>query len=109
MRRSNSAGYGDAAPGGPPDAAFRTCLLPLNSAQLALRRLGELAERGRIGHREVREDLTIDLDPGELQPVHEAGVGELVLTGGRVDADHPEPAELALPVLAIPVRIAPAP
>ena len=43
----------------------------------------------------------IQLDLGLAQALHEAAVGEAVLTGGRVDPDDPQLAHLALALLAV--------
>src|SRR5262245_119494 len=58
--------------------------------------LGEAGERGRARARELRKTLAIQRHPGAPQPADQLGVGESVLTRGRVDADDPQPAEIAL-------------
>src|SRR5205085_9915064 len=65
----------------------------------------ERAEGGRVAHREVGEDLAVDLDLGGLQTGDEARVGDVVLTARGVDAHDPEPAELALAGPAVAVRV----
>src|SRR5207248_9722023 len=51
------------------------------------------------------EHLAVELDLGLLQPVDELVVREAVLPRCRIDADDPEPPELALLVLAVAVRV----
>src|SRR6478609_4232731 len=67
--------------------------------------LHQCGERTGIGDGEVGEDLAIDLDLGELQPVDEAAVAGAVLAARRVDALDPQLAEVALARPAIPVRV----
>src|SRR6476659_5981584 len=67
--------------------------------------LGERSERLRVGDREVREHLAVELDLGLAQSVHELVVGEPVLAGAGVDADDPEPAEVALARAAVAIGV----
>src|SRR5690606_22797227 len=53
-------------------------------------------ERSVVAHREVGEDLAIDLDAGEAQAGDEAAVAGAVQAATRVDALDPELAHLAL-------------
>ncbi len=62
-------------------------------------------EGRRVVHRDLGEHLAIDLDPGRLEPVHEGVVRDAVLPRRRVDARDPEPAHVALALLAIAVRV----
>src|SRR5687768_8545858 len=55
---------------------------------------------------EVREGLAVELDTGALEPVDHPAVAEAVETGGGVYADDPQFAKVALPVLAVLVRVA---
>lgn len=56
-----------------------------------------------VGH--LSEDLAVELDAGELQAVHELGVGDVVHAGGGVDTGDPEAADLTLLVAAIAVLV----
>src|SRR5688572_32131907 len=74
---------------------------------------GESLFRGRyecgealfIVDRDVREDLAIDLDLRERQPVHQAAVREAARTRRGVDARDPQCSELALAHAAIAERV----
>jgi hypothetical protein len=70
--------------------------------------LRQRREGSGVADGEVGEDFTIDLDAGLAEAVHEDAVAHIVLVSGRVDADDPEAAELALLVLAIAVGVRPA-
>src|ERR687896_1559694 len=67
--------------------------------------LGESAEGLGIAHGDVREHLAVELDPGQLEAVHEGGVAHAVLARGGVDAGDPEAAEVALAVAAVAVGV----
>src|ERR687896_1575010 len=67
--------------------------------------LGESAEGLGIAHGDVREHLAVELDPGQLEAVHEGAVAHAVLARGGVDARDPEAAEVALAVAAVAVRV----
>ena len=54
------------------------------------------------------QDLAVELDLGELQPVHELVVRQAVLARAGVDADDPQTAELALAHAAVAVGVLPA-
>src|SRR5207245_708315 len=72
------------------------------------RRLGlrdDLAELRRIGGREVREHLPVELDLGRLQTCDELVVREAVGASAGVDAHDPELPELALLDLAVAIRV----
>ena len=56
-----------------------------------------------IGH--LGEHLTVKLDAGNLETVHELRVGNVVHAGGSVDAGNPEAADLTLLVTAIAVLV----
>src|SRR5512144_111311 len=70
-----------------------------------LRRLNELGETCRVGHRKVREDLAVDGHAGLGQSGHEPAVGNAILARGCVDASDPESAEGPLARLPVAVRI----
>src|SRR2546425_5535458 len=74
-----------------------------------LRDLRQLRERDRVTHRQVGQDLAVDLDAGPAQPVHEPAVGQLVQPRGRIDAGNPQPPEIALlaPAVAVGVLLRP--
>src|SRR5918999_1056856 len=58
---------------------------------------GRLDQRGeglRVAHREVGQDLAVELHPRLLQAVHEGGVRHAVLSGGGPDPRDPQPPEL---------------
>src|SRR4051794_10768139 len=63
-------------------------------------------ERVGVSHREIREDLPVDVDPGLLEAGHQAAVAQPMHAGRGVDPGDPERAELALLLAAVPVRIA---
>src|SRR5436305_14437853 len=67
--------------------------------------LGKTSERLGVANGDVGEHLAVELDLGQPQAVHELAVAHALLAGGRVDALDPEPAELALAVLAVAVRV----
>src|SRR3546814_18152352 len=58
-----------------------------------------------LADRQVREDLAVELDAGELQAVHEHRVGHAVLPHAGVDALDPQRAEVALAVAAVTVGV----
>src|SRR5271163_2700791 len=79
-----------------------------SSRRLGQMPLGSLDDRGecrRLGDREVREHLAVDLDASRDQARDEAAVGETVFARSRVDALNPQGAEFALAVLAVAVGI----
>ena len=50
--------------------------------------------------RDIRQNLAVQIDAGGLQAVHELAVGNAGFAAGRIDADNPERAVVALLVLA---------
>src|SRR5262249_29927481 len=64
-----------------------------------------MGERARVGDGKVRQHLAIDVVAGLLQTIHQSAVRNLVLPGGRVDADDPESAKVPLLGLAVPVGV----
>src|SRR4030095_3569050 len=66
---------------------------------------GDLRKSGLVVHRQVREDLAIDADPGLAEPVHEHAVAHAELADRRVDARDPQRAELALLGAAVAVLV----
>src|ERR1017187_6529577 len=67
------------------------------------RGLGRPSQRGKAGGIvgcDVREDLAIQRIAGQLEPVDEGRVAYAVGVAGRVDADDPQRAKLALLLLA---------
>ena len=56
-----------------------------------------------VGH--LREHLTIELDTGDLEAVHELGVRDVVHTSGSVDAGDPETTDVALLVATITILV----
>src|SRR3954454_235813 len=65
--------------------------------------LGESAERFGVAHGNVGQDLAVQLDTGQLQPVHELRVAHAVELGCGVDAGDPQAAEITLAVAAVTV------
>ena len=57
------------------------------------------------GDRHVGQHLAVERDAGGLQAANQLRVGDAVLARGGVDAHHPEPAEVALLVLAPDVGV----
>src|SRR5215217_2355817 len=84
---------------------LRGGLLRVDGLAYLLRNRGE---RFRLPHREVGEHLAIDLDAGGVQSVDEHAVRHVVLPRRGVDTHDPEAAEIALLVLAVAIRVAPA-
>src|SRR3954452_21200602 len=66
---------------------------------------GESAERLGVAHGDVSQHLAVQLDTGQLQPVHELRVAHAVELGGGVDAGDPQATEVALAVAAVTVRV----
>src|SRR4051794_33357385 len=66
--------------------------------------VGESGEGLGVADGDVREDLAVELDAGELEAVHELAVAHAVLARGGVDARDPEAAEVALAVAAVAGR-----
>src|SRR3954447_4798275 len=90
------------------DPRDRGTIVRSGGRRLGKRVLGLLhqgGERGRVVDREVGKHLAVELDPGVLEPVHEARVRDAVGTHARVDAGDPEPAELRLAVTAVAVGV----
>src|SRR5581483_6450582 len=73
------------------------------AGQCGLRLLGDRAERGGIVHREIREDLAVELDAGLAAAVDELVVRQPMLARARVDARDPELTEG--PLAHLPVAI----
>src|SRR5947208_6768412 len=67
--------------------------------------LGNLAEGGRVAHREIGEHLPVERDLGLAQPGNALVVREPLAPCRRVDPHDPEPPERALLVLAVAVRV----
>src|SRR4051812_14725732 len=67
--------------------------------------LGDAGKRGSIADRDVSQDLAIESDACELEPVDQLGVGQAIRASGGVQADDPQSAHLALPLLSADIRI----
>src|SRR4051812_28664243 len=80
----------------------------LRCVQRGARLVCERRKRRRIVDRQIREDLSVHFDAGELEAVHERVVVHVVLMRARIDAHDPQTAEITLLVLAIAVRVLPA-
>src|SRR5260221_561887 len=74
--------------------------VPECSADSALGLFGEARKRGCVVHRQVREDLAVQLNAGNFQTVDELAVAHPTQFGGGADADNPQRAVLALLLLA---------
>src|SRR5205823_8640772 len=64
--------------------------------QRALGLLRQVLKRRRISHRQISQDLAIQLHSALLQTVDELAVAHAVKAGGGADAHNPYGAELAL-------------
>ncbi len=58
--------------------------------------LGERRERRRLVDGHVGEHLAVERHAGRLEPADQLAVGEAVLARRGVDADDPQPPEVAL-------------
>src|SRR6478736_2373207 len=67
--------------------------------------IGKSAEGLGVADGDVGQHLAVELDAGQLEPVDEHAVAHAVLAGGRVDADDPQAAEVALAVAAVAVGV----
>src|SRR5690606_7710209 len=72
-----------------------------------LRLRDDRLEGAAFVHREVRHDLAVELDAGELHAVHELRVGQALCANRRIDALDPQRAEVPLLNLAVAVGILP--
>src|SRR3954468_9404406 len=103
-------GQEKAAEDSPSAASLFSCRRS-SGGRLGLRRkrrpcLGDdAAERGPLVHGDVGQDLAVQIDSGELQPVHELAVGEAFGPHRGVDALNPQGAEAALLHLAVAIGI----
>ena len=75
-----------------------------SSGASCLSRFDEGCESRCIGDRQLGEHLAIQFDTRLVEAVNKGAVIHAVGTTGRVDADRPEPAKLALLLLAPGVR-----
>src|SRR5882672_3596609 len=88
----------------------RDCLLlgrcgGLGFGQRLLGRLDQLIEGLGLRERELREGLPVQFDLGPAESVHKSVIRNPAQVAGRVDADDPHPAVVALLVLAAEVRV----
>src|SRR5918992_364615 len=67
--------------------------------------VGKASEGLRVAHGDVGQHLAVDLDTGLLQAVHELAVRHALLASGGVDADDPQPPEVALAVTAVAIGV----
>src|SRR3954453_14851292 len=67
--------------------------------------LHESAERLGVAHGDVGQHLAVQLDSGQLEPVHELRVAHAVQLGRGVDTGDPQAAEVPLAVAPIAVGI----
>src|SRR5512133_2805073 len=68
-------------------------------------KLDESAEGIRVVDRQLGKHLAIDLDAGLAQAVHELRVAHPLAARGGVDADDPQPPEVALAVAPVTVGV----
>ena len=70
-----------------------------------LRHCGQRGERGLVSYGEVRQDLSVNGDPGESKALDEPVVGDVVGAGRGVDPGDPQPAEVTLAGFPIAVGV----
>src|SRR6185369_6802785 len=75
------------------------------SSQRGANLVGDGLETGWVGARDIREDLAVHFDPGQIQAVDKSGVGEAFEPGRGVDPLDPQRAEVALADLAVAVGV----
>src|SRR5580704_15295130 len=73
---------------------------------MLLRGANQRGESFRVMHRHVRQNLAVDLDAAELEPVNQLAVGGAVVAGGGSDALNPQRAEVALAISPVAITIA---
>ncbi len=78
-------------------------LLPRSESSLGL--LCQSCEALRIRDSDIGKDLTVELDAGLLQSVHESGVRHTVQTASSVDTCDPELSEIPLLVSSVSVCV----
>ena len=66
-----------------------------------------VAERLGVRDRELSENLAVDLDARELEPVNQPAIGQVMLSRGRIDPRNPECSKNPLALFSIPVGVAP--
>src|SRR5882762_9563244 len=67
--------------------------------------LGKASEGVCVADCDVSQDLAVELDPGELQPVYELRVRQPVDASGCVDPGDPQAPEIALAVATVAVAV----
>ena len=85
------------------DYTDREAALRGGLGECALGLIGERGKAGRIVDGEVGQNLAIQVDSPQLKTVDKLRIADPVELGGGADADDPEPAELALLLLAADV------
>src|SRR5690606_9145703 len=87
------------------------CTLGLRGCLCRIQRFAGLfrdgGKRGWLLYREIRQHFAIDFDAGCSQTADKRAVGHVVLPCRSVDTNDPQPAELALLVLAIAIGVTP--
>src|SRR5579885_810838 len=78
----------------------------LRPVERRFRRRDDLGKCARLAHREVRQNLAVELHPGELEPVHELRIGQAVLARSGIDPLDPQAAKVALAVAAVAIGVA---
>jgi hypothetical protein len=66
---------------------------------------GDFRKSGWIRNGQVSQDLSIQLNAGQFQPVHEFAVRQIVYTCCGIDSCNPESSEITLSDPAIPVGV----
>jgi hypothetical protein len=77
----------------------------LRSFECCLRLFSYGSEGCRLKDRHIRQDLTVEVDTGLAQAVHQAAVGHAIQTRTGVDTGNPQRTELTLALPAVTVGI----
>src|SRR6476469_6350083 len=94
----------DPTPGPSPKGEGKSCRFLL---QRALGLGDDGAERLAFMHRDIGQDLPVEVDVGELERVDELAIGQALRADRRVDPLDPQSAEAPLLHLAVAVGILP--
>ena len=71
-------------------------MVSLSLIHICLRLRNDGAKHFAFMHRDIGQDLAVELDTGELKPVHEFAVGQAFNADGRIDALDPQATERPL-------------
>src|SRR5690606_9843652 len=89
--------------GHPAPSASRECCR--STRERGLGPLGQAGKARLVVHRQIGQDLAVDLDARGLEAVNHLAVGEAHLARRRIDALNPERAEIALSVAPVAVGV----